>query len=556
MRRAAFLFSLALSVSSAAAKDPDAPPPYPFSPAERSALTRALENSAEMTQPERLLLLAALRRGISRGQLDRLTPEEKTAMMTAAYAASGDDANAPGIEPEERKRRLRDWVILYDELDRAVYPMLTPQPNRYIIGRDVGAVSARTPVQPAPSSPGGQTPPLTQTRPPEPQTLPQALRAPPAGTVPPPPLTSEQRPGDLVQAGPEGWTPAPSAQEMAAAAAGPAGPADGGKVDLTKAEGSVGRGMGAASALADGTRSSPGAPGGPGGGAGPGPSRGLPPSRSASGAPAPGAATGDPSAPASVADMALAQGPYKPAFDAAGLAVGRKDGAPAVLRRDGTPASPQELNALSQRIAAMPRAAMRDPSYLDPQRGISWERFQELKGGLPRNAGREELKHIGLSPDERDLQRTESCDKVSGACNPLAKASYKKGEDVPAKELDSIWGRINDYLAKSEAKTASPRAARAALKSKGIWERVSAVFGFGGGAREAETAADGPPVAAPAAGPAADGETAQAGVASESGAPEGAPAPRRRSPLLALLFAGGVVLAAVPLLRSRWLRDV
>jgi hypothetical protein len=158
----------------------------------------------------------------------------------------------------------------------------------------------------------------------------------------------------------------------------------------------------------------------------------------------------DPSSPTTPRDLALAEGPYKNTFTNLGLHTGPSaEGGFAVFHNDGknTPASREEIAKLGQAIRQEPTALMRDPSFLSgDQGGISRERFGDLKKDY---ATRPDLrdtdfKHVGLA-DNRDFKRTESCDVVSGQCNPHAKKSYRKGDDVPSKELENIWSSINKY---------------------------------------------------------------------------------------------------------------
>lgn len=185
---------------------------------------------------------------------------------------------------------------------------------------------------------------------------------------------------------------------------------------------------------------------GPGAKAGPGPGQGGP-----AGTRAP-AADGL-SNPKTMQEFVLAAGPYKESFNRAGLraAVGPQ-GQPQVLHRDGTPASPSELSALGATIRQEPSALARYPSYFDPGHGgISRGDYTGLKTAYKDNAGLRdtEFKDIALK-DDRDFKRSESCDVVSGECNPHAEKSYAKDEDVPPGELKKIWDAIEGYAADAE----------------------------------------------------------------------------------------------------------
>lgn len=315
---------------------------------------------------------------------------------------------------------------------------------------------------------------------------------------------------------------------------------------LAGARSAAGGAGGIGGALAEGTRQVQSLPGG---GASPG---------------APGGAGGDPSRPLAPKDLALAAGPYAPAFAAAGLKVENRPGGPVLLTSGGAPASPAQASALSAEIARMPTAAMRDPSYLNPGGGgISWGRFQYLKASY---AARPELankdfKHISLSEDRRDFKRSESCDRLSGDCNEHAEKSYKRGEAVPAKELDSIWTKINKYLTAAGAKDGGPPARRAARSTAGIWARISAVLGGGGGDAPAKAAARIPasregsppePDARQEFSP-APADAPEAAAAHDAGAPE-APAVSRGA--AGIFVALGAALLAIPIMRSKWVRGV
>lgn len=525
---------------------PPTPPRYTLTPAETAALERARQDAAGLSLAEREALKGALRRIVNAGQAGAIPDADKRAMMDSLYLWASDDAGREGVPPQERKRLLRDWVILLDEMDIRVYG-LRPTRDRYLIGRDVGAVGRNTPVEPR-SAPGATPAPAT----PGPA-APGGERPAPRGEQTPPIVPPDMPVGTLAAPGGDGSlvaSPPPfSAEENAVPEAASRA------MDLKGASSALGRGAGDAAALADGTRSAESLPGGAARAA-PGSAHRPPGAGQAPGASSPSGG-GDLSRPGTPGELALAAGPYRPAFESAGLRPGWANGAPALLRRDGTPASAQETAALSADIARMPAAAARAPGYLDPRAGgISWENFQSLKrdySAKPELRG-SEFKHIALSGDERDFQRSESCDKVSGACNPHARASYKRGEDVPAEELRSIWDKINSVLGGA----ASPAAPRR-MKTRGIWSRLARFFGGGGEEDDGAAAADGTRAresgaAGSIAAPGSSGAAPGAGVASGPVA-EGFAVPRRYSPLLAVLFAVGVVLAAVPLMRSRWLKD-
>jgi hypothetical protein len=314
-------------------------------------------------------------------------------------------------------------------------------------------------------------------------------------------------------------------------------------------------------ALADGTRQAESLPGGAGK-TGPGPGRGGPGGAGGAGAPG-GTGTSDPSRPATAADLALAAGPYRPAFDAAGLRVDTRGGVTTVRHADGSPATAAETSALSAAIGRMPTAAMRDPSYLNPGAGgISWSDFQGLKTSYEARPDLKntDFKHIALTDDKRDFKRSESCDRLSGECNEHAEASYKRGDDVPAKDLGSIWTKINKYLNEASSRNASVPAARAARSTKGIWARIAAVFGGGGGPSAAPAVSAAGGVESRAATDERPAASPEAAAPAPAAAPEGAPAPeepaRGRSGLTGVLVGLGAVCLAVPVMRSKWAREI
>ncbi len=152
--------------------------------------------------------------------------------------------------------------------------------------------------------------------------------------------------------------------------------------------------------------------------------------------------------PRSAQEFLLAATPYKAAFDALGLKPGGPSG---VEKKDGSPASGRDLDELRARIRAEPLALQRDPAYLDPDRGgVSREDFGTLKDAFRRDGGLRatEFRHVELVPsgEERDFKRSESCQLVSGNCNPHARKSYAKGEDVPAGDLKRILAAIRGHL--------------------------------------------------------------------------------------------------------------
>lgn len=133
---------------------------------------------------------------------------------------------------------------------------------------------------------------------------------------------------------------------------------------------------------------------------------------------------------------------YGASLAALGLVVGRDEaGRPAPRRADGGPATAEDLAALKARIATEPGALMRRPDFFFRLPRV---RFQELKEAY---RSRPELRDgvfrdVGLSASGRDFERVVSCEALSGACAPHAKASYRKGDLVPPEELAAIHRRL------------------------------------------------------------------------------------------------------------------
>jgi len=166
--------------------------------------------------------------------------------------------------------------------------------------------------------------------------------------------------------------------------------------------------------------------------------------REAEGGPPGGAQPGRaPGGPPSDRDLlAAAYSGYGASLTALGLVVGRDAaGRPALLRADGSPATAEDLAALKARIAVEPEALMRRPDLFSV---IPRARFEELKQAY---RSRPELRDgvfrdIGLSASGRDFERAASCEKLSGACAPEARTSYRKGDAVPPEELAALHRRL------------------------------------------------------------------------------------------------------------------
>lgn len=152
----------------------------------------------------------------------------------------------------------------------------------------------------------------------------------------------------------------------------------------------------------------------------------------------------DPSEPATPHDLMLASmSGFGGAFTSLGLKAGAAPGGePAIFRSDGTPATAQEVSALRARIASEPKALMRQPDFFEV---LPRERFEDLKREYRTQPGLRDasFRDITLTERDRDFLWSASCSKLSGDCNPHASApSYKQGEEVPARDLGSIWEEV------------------------------------------------------------------------------------------------------------------
>ncbi|MBI5210278.1 MAG: hypothetical protein HY927_09940 [Elusimicrobia bacterium] len=231
-----------------------------------------------------------------------------------------------------------------------------------------------------------------------------------------------------------------------------------------------------------------------------------------------GAGRGDPSNPRTTRDLVVAvQGGYRASLDASGLKLVRgASGAYEFRRKDGSPATPQDLVSLQRRIESEPAALMRRPDFFQ---AIPRERYQDLKSD---HRGKPELKDtafkdVGTTANDRDFVWEKSCSKVSGDCNPAAKeGEYKKNEDVPPEDLDSIWksiygtadtfleGVLGEKTGKGPASSAGDRVSGSLMGR--MLGRVRGAMGWGQGS--GDTGDDAAPVV---------GETGQGGVAGPGG---------------------------------------
>lgn len=159
-----------------------------------------------------------------------------------------------------------------------------------------------------------------------------------------------------------------------------------------------------------------------------------------------------PAEPRTVPEMALAaRTGFAATFRDQGLKVGAGPrGAPAIQRLDGAPASEADVERLGAALRSDPAALTRRPDFFEV---LPREKFLDLKQDF---TARPELrssafKDIALTARERDFQWSSSCSGLSGACNEHAgKASYRKGDDVPPEDLDSVWNAVQEELMASD----------------------------------------------------------------------------------------------------------
>lgn len=237
------------------------------------------------------------------------------------------------------------------------------------------------------------------------------------------------------------------------------------------------------------------------------------------------------------------------------FAAGRSGPAPdagAAVAAARAPGQAALLSEVAAKYGAVPRAAQKSPDYFDPARGgIAPERYYQLAtdfGERPDLRGTD-FRHIALE-GKADFKRSESCDKVSGGCNPHAQASYKKGEDVPARELDDIWKAVRGYLggggpaAQAASPAPKPAAAEAGSAPKpaaSLWARLRRSLGLrktGGRAKPVRSART----------PAKPGEAPVEIVAEDEDEEPAQPRARR----LGLLAAAGLAVGG-GLLLTPWL---
>ncbi|MBI3553122.1 MAG: hypothetical protein HY077_11460 [Elusimicrobia bacterium] len=282
--------------------------------------------------------------------------------------------------------------------------------------------------------------------------------------------------------------------------------------------------------------------------------------------------------PKTTQDLALASvSGFGGAFSALGLKIGAGPaGQAAILRRDGRPASPSEVETLKTAIASEPAALMRRPDYFSV---LKRERFRELKVdyvALPALAATA-FKDVSMPETKRDFLWSASCSRVSGDCNPAAlETSYTRGDYVPPEDLDRMWQRIKsdppaddaysaeDKLAAEEADRNAELLGKSVLargRSGGFMDRLKGLAGmvgsfFDGSGASGTLAASAGLFAYRAAGGAAraapgimGGKAAPPGA--RPGVPAPAPASQRPTPLWAAAGLLGAALLAAWLLRRR-----
>lgn len=280
--------------------------------------------------------------------------------------------------------------------------------------------------------------------------------------------------------------------------------------------------------------------------------------------------------PKSKSDLLLASvSGYGGSFAANGLRVSNTAGAPPeILRKDGTPATEQDLAALAAHIESEPTALMRRPDFFTV---LPRAKFQKLKSEYAERPGLREkqFKHIALTP--RDFQRSQSCEQLSGGCNAFARKSYRRGEDVPPEDLSAIHSDLMEDRAfdagaadaaekedaEATAQAAPKGVGRAGLKS--IYARLNSViagvqsfFGMDGASAARTSLGSAIGLTSRAGGASSPLKLAQPRKLGQPGTPGAlaaappAPVEQPRQRVLPFL-AGGVILAGLGLLR--WLRN-
>lgn len=169
---------------------------------------------------------------------------------------------------------------------------------------------------------------------------------------------------------------------------------------------------------------------------------------------APGGAGKPGAAPGQMSLAAAAASGFGDSFRSLGLKLGPGG---QVQRADGTPATPAETAALSQRLASDPQALMRRPDFFAV---LPRESFGRLKSDFA--SGREadgNFRHVAMTEAQRDFVHSQACDKsLETGCNPKAHKAYRKGDFVSPEDLKAI----DEALHPDEAASADYAAAAAA----------------------------------------------------------------------------------------------
>ncbi len=94
-------------------------------------------------------------------------------------------------------------------------------------------------------------------------------------------------------------------------------------------------------------------------------------------------------------------------------------------------------------LASEPQALMRRPDFFQVLPRPSFESLKQDLRERP-DFGETDLRHVGLSESSRDIVHTDSCEKLSGRCNPhVGRLSYRKGEEVPPEDLRRMHAAIH-----------------------------------------------------------------------------------------------------------------
>ncbi|MBI5209727.1 MAG: hypothetical protein HY927_07145 [Elusimicrobia bacterium] len=288
---------------------------------------------------------------------------------------------------------------------------------------------------------------------------------------------------------------------------------------------------------------------------------------SAVGSPRTGMGGFDPGRPRTRGEMAMAASMgFKGSFARQGLAVRTgPDGRPAIVDRDGRPATEAQLELLRKDIASQPAALTRYPEFFSEVSPAQFQGLKERYNASPESRDKE-FKDMALTEGDRDFQWGRSCEKVSGECNPHAQeGSYSKGEFVPPEDLGSVWDELDKEekaIEDSMRKDAQGRMAGSlgSARAAGLLGRVrSAIDGWlggdEGGQEEGPDAGVGVQGGRPSVGAAVKGSgggrVGLAGGKASGGSPSAGAAKKGRLGakaalwLAAIAAAGGLILAGL-----------